>query len=341
MINTQLTEMLGIDHPIIQGGMGPFDTTRLAIAVSEAGALGVISTTGILTGLGKMEDYGVQKRGSNKDMLKEAIKFVSARTDKPFGINLPVPKVATAMGVLTPLFKGIFEIREENPDIKEKLKVLITSAGDPKPHIKRIRRGAPDMIHIQVVPAVSHAIHSEKVGTDIIVASGHEGGGHINPIGVHSIVLLPAVLESVKVPVIAAGGFGDGLGLAVAIKMGAIGIQMGTRFIATQESDFVQGAKDVIVRSKDQDTLVTQGLIGNMRYWRNYYAQALQERVLSGKYSENEVMRFEGVGFLTMKEGDVENGLLPMGEIAGRINDIPTCKELIDKMIHDAEKILE
>ena len=275
MIKTKLTEKLGIDHPIIQGGMGPFDTTRLAIAVSEAGALGMISTTGIITGLGKMADYGVQKRGSNKDMIKAAINYVNERTNKPFGINVPVPKVATQMGILTPIFKGIFELRDTNPEIKEKLTTIITSAGDPKPHIKRIRRNAPDVTHIQVVPAVSHAIHSENCGTDFIVASGHEGGGHINPIGVHSMVLLPAVLEKVKKPVVAAGGFGDGLGLAIALNFGAVGIQMGTRFIATKESDFIQGAKDVIVRSRDQDTVVTQGLIGHMRYWRNYVSLAL------------------------------------------------------------------
>ncbi|MHA1130614.1 MAG: NAD(P)H-dependent flavin oxidoreductase [Candidatus Helarchaeota archaeon] len=341
MIKTKLTEMLGIEAPIIQGGMGPFDTTRLAIGVSNAGALGVISTTGIITGLGKMEDYGIQKRGTSKDMVKEAIKYVSERTKNPFGVNIPVPKVATAMGILTPLFKGVFEIREKDPEVKEKLKVIITSAGDPKPHIRKIRKKAPDMVHIQVVPAVSHAIHSEKCGTDIIVASGHEGGGHINPIGVHSMVLIPAVLENVNVPVIAAGGFGDGLSLAIALKMGAIGIQMGTRFIATQESDFVQGAKDVIVQSKDQDTVVTQGLIGNMRYWRNHYALALQERVNSRQYQEDEIMAFEGKGFLTMKNGDVANGLLPMGEIAGRIKDIPTCKELITRIVRDAEKMLD
>lgn len=332
--------MLGIEHPIIQGGMGPFDTTRLAIGVSNAGALGMISTTGIITGLGKMEDYGVKKRGSNKDMIKEAIKYVNERTEKPFGVNLPVPKMATSLGVLNPIFKGIFEIRDENPDIREKLKVLITSAGDPSPHMKRIRKRAPDMIHIQVVPAVSHAIHSENCGTDIIVPSGHEGGGHINPIGVHSMVLLPAVLEKVKTPVVAAGGFGDGIGLAIALKFGAIGIQMGTRFIATQESDFVQGAKDVIVQAKDQDTVVTQGLIGHMRYWRNYVSLELQEKV-NQRLPENEIMRFEGSGFLTMKNGDVKNGLLPMGEIAGRINDIPTCKDLINTIIKDAEKILD
>ncbi|MHA1267604.1 MAG: NAD(P)H-dependent flavin oxidoreductase [Candidatus Helarchaeota archaeon] len=340
MLKTKLTEMLGIEHPIIQGGMGPFDTTRLAIAVSNAGALGVISTTGILTGLGKMEDYGVHKRGSNKDMIKEAIRYVNARTDKPFGVNIPVPKVATATGVLTPLFKGVFEMREEDPEVREKLKVIITSAGDPQPHIKRIRRKAPDMVHIQVIPAVSHAIHSEKCGTDIIVASGHEGGGHINPRGVHTMVLLPAVLEKVKTPVVAAGGFGDGLGLAIALKFGAIGIQMGTRFIATKESDFIQGAKDVIVKAGDQDTVVTQGLIGHMRYWRNYVSLELQKKVNSG-LPEEEIMRHEGIGFLTMKNGDVENGLLPMGEIAGRINDIPSCKELIDRIIRDAEKLLD
>ncbi|NVM30926.1 MAG: nitronate monooxygenase [Candidatus Helarchaeota archaeon] len=340
MIKTQLTEMIGIDHPIIQGGMGPFDTTRLAVAVSEAGALGVISTTGILTGLGKMEDYGVKKRGSNKDMIKEAIKFVNARTDKPFGVNLPVPTVAVVMGVLTPIFKGIFELREEDPEIREKLRVIITSAGDPKPHVKRIQKRAPDVTHIHVVPAISYAKHTEECGVDVIVASGHEGGGHINPRAVHSIVLLPAVLENVKTPVVAAGGFGDGLGLAIALKFGAIGIQMGTRFIATKESDFVQGAKDVIVKAGDQDTVVTQGLIGHMRYWRNYVSLELQEKVNS-KLSEDEIMRFEGTHFLRMKDGDVENGLLPMGEIAGRIDDIPTCKELIDRIIKDAEKILD
>lgn len=340
MIKTQLTEMLGIDHPIIQGGMGPFDTTRLAIGVSEAGALGVISTTGIITGLGRMEDYGVKKRGSNKDMIKEAIKYVNERTDNHFGVNLPVPTEAVAMGVVTPMFKGIFEIREENQEIREKLNVIITSAGDPKRHVKRIKKRAPDVTHIHVVPAVSYAIHTENCGVDVIVASGHEGGGHINPKPVHTMVLLPAVLESVKTPVIAAGGFGDGLGLAVALKMGAIGVQMGTRFIATQESDFVQGAKDVIVKAGDQDTVVTKGLIGNMRYYRNWVSLELLEKVNS-KLPESEVMQYEGSGFLRMKEGDVENGLLPMGEIAGRIHDIPTCKELIDKIIQDAEKILD
>ena len=340
MIKTQLTEMLEIDHPIIQGGMGPFDTTRLAIGVSNAGGLGMISTTGIITGLGKMEDYGVKKRGSNKDMIKEAIKYVNERTDKHFGVNIPVPTDAVAMGVLNPIFKGIFELREENQEIREKLNCIITSAGDPKPHVRKIKKRAPDVVLIHVVPAVSYAIHTEKCGVDIIVASGHEGGGHINPRAVHTMVLLPAVLENVKTPVVAAGGFGDGLGLAIALKFGAIGIQMGTRFIATQESDFVQAAKDAIVRSGDQDTVVTQGLIGNMRYLRNWVSLELQEKVNS-KLAPDEIMQYEGTGFLRMKEGDVENGLLPMGEIAGRINDIPTCKELIDKIIQDAEKILD
>ncbi|MHA1299609.1 MAG: NAD(P)H-dependent flavin oxidoreductase [Candidatus Helarchaeota archaeon] len=338
MIKTKLTEMIGIQHPIIQGGMGPFDTTRLAIAVSDAGALGMISTTGIITGLGKMEDYGVQKRGSNKDMIKEAIRYVNERTKKPFGVNIPVP--AAARGLLGPIFKGIFESREADPDIKDKLRVIITSAGDPKPYIKRIRKYAPDITHIHVVPAVSYALHTEQCGVDVIVASGHEGGGHINPRAVHTMVLLPAVLEKVKTPVVAAGGFGDGLGLAIALKFGAIGIQMGTRFIATKESDFIQGAKDVIVKAGDQDTVVTQGLIGHMRYWRNKISLELQDKV-SSKLDPDQILQYESTGFMTMKNGDVENGLLPMGEIAGRINDIPTCKELIDKIIKDAEKILD
>ncbi|MGQ4876320.1 MAG: NAD(P)H-dependent flavin oxidoreductase [Promethearchaeia archaeon] len=350
MIKTELIERIeGLKYPIIQGGMGPFLTTELAIAVANAGGLGIISGTGLMTGLGVMDDYGQKKSGSSKKLMKEAVIYVAKQThdDAVYGINVPV--AAEARALIGGLFRGFEEARKENQKAREKCKVIITSAGKPDV-IPKLKRKNPGIVNIHVVPRVRHALSAVKAGADIIVASGHEGGAHINPRPVHTSVLLPSVIEAIPdVPVVAAGGFGDGKGLAWALLMGACGIQMGTRFIATQESDFHQKVKETIVKAQAHETIVTQGLIGHMRYYYNDTAKRLKSivdrlRVETGAEEmvegSSEIADFELKHFNNMAEGKVEDGLLPMGEIAGRINDIPTCKELIERIMNEAEKIL-
>ncbi|MHA1269352.1 MAG: NAD(P)H-dependent flavin oxidoreductase [Candidatus Helarchaeota archaeon] len=352
MIQTVLNDILGIKYPIIQGGMGPFNTTKLAVGVSNAGALGIISGTGIITGLGVIEDYGTTPGGkTNKQQMKDAIYYVVENTkdDTVCGINVPVP--TEALGMINALFRGFIEARNENKEVERKCKVLITSAGDPSRYISKVKRKTPGVISVHVVPAPEHALVAKRAGADIIVASGHEGGAHINPRGVHTSVLLNSVIKTVPdVPVVAAGGIGDGKGLALALIMGAVGIQMGTRFIVTKESDFHQNVKETIVKAGVRDTLVTQGLIGMMRYYSNDTSRKLKEivdkeRLKTGAkdivYGSDEISKFEFTHFINMKNGDVQNGLLPMGEIAGMINDIPTCKELIERIIKEAEEILK
>ncbi|MHA1377580.1 MAG: NAD(P)H-dependent flavin oxidoreductase [Candidatus Helarchaeota archaeon] len=368
VIRTKFQEIIGTKYPIIQAGMGPYSTTDLCLYAARAGAVGLISTIGMGVGLSTATPDSASKifgKGSPDILISQAIiKVWDGLKDFPdavFGVNIPVSYEFVA--VAKKLMKGVRRTLEENPEIAKKLKVIVTSAGDPLPWAidakskgaKRAAKYQPKLFHdnitwCHVVPAVQHAKRAERADVDIIIASGHEGGAHIAWDPVHSMVLLPAVVKSVNKPVVAAGGYCDGRSLAAALAMGAVGIQMGTRFIATQESEFQQIWKEAIVERDERGTLVGRGLFGPMRFLRNAQSIKIVEEttksipeVFLGKPMEStpEIMRLEMDGMAKLIDNDKENSIILGGEVVGRINSIPTVKELVDGIMNEAEAIIE
>jgi enoyl-[acyl-carrier protein] reductase II len=346
MIKTEICDLLGIKYPIIQAAMGPFDTSDLASAVSNAGGLGVVShpapsEVGLIFELltpDKVQEFieDVKRR------MLAAIQKVNKTTNKPFGLNI---RVAPEQPDAPHLVDMIIEEREKDPQLAKKLKLIITSAGDPTlPYLKKIRDAG--MLHFHNVPTVYHAKKAEKAGLDGLVVTGYEAGGHVAYEPIHTIVLVPAVVEAVKIPVVAGGGICDGAGFVAALAFGAQGIYMGTRFIVTKECEFNQRVKEAIIEAKEKFpkvacTVVTQGFFGPLRHLKNEYSLKLQEMVAKGA-SPQELLEYEGRGTFLAKgpQGDVVNGAIWCGQAAIRINEILSAKELIEKIMREAEEII-
>ena len=353
MIKTELCEMLGVKYPVIQAGMGPYSTSDLCKAVANAGAVGIISGMGMMTGavpsMVPEEARKVFRGATPYDRMRIAINEVKEATKESkgiFGVNIPVPVEVGKVSIR--LINAIADARNEDPDVEERLKVIITSAGNPGPVAKSVKASGVKWFHVS--PSVYHAKKSESVGVDAVIASGHEGGAHIAWDPVHTMVLLPAVTDAVKVPVIGAGGFCDGKTLAAALSMGAIGVQMGTRFIATKDSDFVQMWKDYILNVGERDTIVGRGLAGPMRYLKNESSVNIAKLTLeeipalhlgSPEAGTGKIMAAELQGFGNLLRDNIDEALMPGGEAAGRLNSLPTVKEFLEKMTSDAEEIIQ
>jgi enoyl-[acyl-carrier protein] reductase II len=341
LIKTKLMEMLGIKYPIIQAGMGPYPTTKLAGAVANAGGLGVISGVGMgvtkMLGGQKFMDYDPKK--SPRENMTEAIQYVKEVTKKSkgvFGINVPV--AVEFKEISDELLQTAIEVREKDPDLIKRMKVVITSAGNPEPFVESIKESGA--LHFHVCPSPYHAKKVEKFGTDLVIASGHEGGGHVAWDPVHSMVLIPEVVKAVKIPVVAAGGICDGAGLAAALALGAVGIQMGTRFIATKESDFLDYYKNYVVNVNDvRNTIVARGVFGRIRYLKTDATVKLFDMEKEGR-PDSEVADFEMKSIQAIHFGDPKKAAFFGGEVAGRISDMPTVKELMDRTVKEAEQII-
>ena len=367
MIFTKFQEIVGTKYPIIQAGMGPYSTTELCITAAKEGALGLISTIGMATGGASsaapeaaQEIFG---KGGPKTIVKRVIQYVYDNLkdypDAKFGVNVPVATDFTYAA--RNLIKGVIDILNENPDMKKKLAVIVTSAGDPLPWGKNsVQKGAkkarvtikeelPHITWCHVCPNVRGAKRAEKAGVDIIIASGREGGAHCAWRDVSSMVLLPEVVKNVNIPVVGAGGFSDGASLAAALALGAIGVQMGTRFIATQEADFQQMWKEAIVKRAETDTLVARGLFGPMRFLRNPMSLKVVDETIAGASdlfrgipcpSNDNILRIEMDGLGKLLEENEDESIILGGVVAGRIHSIPTVKELLESIILEAEQII-
>jgi enoyl-[acyl-carrier protein] reductase II len=357
----------GCQKPIIQAGMGPYDTTNLAAAVSRSGALGLISTVGMgsfrMPGIGEYRYSAIFGEGTPEELLTSSIdKVLGALGDVPharFGINVPVSEefIPTASRIVRALVQRL----QSDPEAREKCRVIVTSAGDPLPWSEAIsRKGSketvpikkelPEMTWCHVVPSVRAAKRCEKANVDIIIASGREGGAHCAWRDTSSMVLIPEVAKGTKKPVVAAGGFADGRSLIAALALGAIGIQMGTRFIATQESDFEQGWKDLLVSATEEDTLVARGFFGPMRFLRNPRSIELVDATVRGAPdlykgiptgSSQEILDLEVGGLENLFRGKLDATPILSGVVAGRIHDIPKVGDLIDGIIAEAESVFE
>ena len=361
MIKTKLTELLGIKYPIIQAGMGPFSNNNLCVASANAGVLGLLSTSGLFNREVQplvYEAFVKSGEASMDDDVPGVLSTVLKRTYRLtkdqggiFGINVMVSAelLKNAELVIDTAIKTV----EQNPDMKKHFKVIFTSAGDPIPWKEKIKGAGFKWLH--VVPSVKGAQRCQKAGVDLIVASGHEGGFHIAWEPVHSMVLLPSVVDALAgsgIPVAGAGGFCDGKTLAAALALGADGVQMGTRFLATKESDFHPMWKEQVVKTEDRGTLVARGIVGPARWLKTERSKEHQKNTLvnsPGVYLDTpddmrtvslEFIRAEREAINAVFRGESDKALMAAGECAQRVNDLPTVQDLVNDIMRQAEGII-
>lgn len=316
-MKTRITELFGIEHPIIQGGMHYVGFAELAAAVSEAGGLGII------TGL-------TQK--SPGDLAKE-IARCQAMTDKPFGVNLTFLPTVTA-----PDYPGYVQAI-----IDGGVKIVETAGRNPEPYLPALQEAGVRVIH--KCTSVRHALKAEKIGCDAASVDGFECGGHPGEDDIPNMILLPRASEELTIPFVASGGMADGRSLVASLALGADGINMGTRFIATREAPVHENVKQAIVAATELDTrLVMRPLRNTERVLNNPAVERLLEKEASlGKdLAFKDIMEeVAGVYPRVMMEGETEAGVWSCGMVAGLIHDIPTCKELIERIMAQANSLIQ
>ena len=305
-MKTRVTALLGIEYPIIQGGMAWVAEHNLAAAVSEAGGLGLIG--------------GANAPG---EVVREEIRKARELTDKPFGVNVML---------MSPFADDVAKVV-----VEEGIKVVTTGAGNPGKYMEMWKNAGINVI--PVVASVALARMMEKGGADAVVAEGTESGGHIGDQTTMSLV--PQVADAVSIPVIAAGGIADGRGIAAAFMLGAEAVQMGTRFVVAKESIVHQNYKDRIIKAKDIDSAVTGRSHGHpIRSLRNQMTREYLKMEQEGRPFEELEYLTMGTLRKAVMEGDVMHGTVMAGQIAGMVKKEQTCKEMISEMTAEAEKLL-
>jgi len=315
MKKTRLCNLLGIEYPIIQGGMVWIANAELAAAVSNAGGLGLISP---LVGL---DETGDQIAG-----LKKQIRKARSLTSKPFGVNLPLQN---------PLAAELVEAV-----IDEKVGIIVTAAGNPATYTGRLKEAGITVFH--VVASVKHALGAEKRGVDGVIAEGYEAGGHNGMDELPTFVLIPQVADAVKIPVVAAGGIADARGVVAALALGADGVQMGTRFVATTECIAHPHFKEAIVKADDTSTVITGRKIGPTRILKNSVAEKLLEMEAKGASAE-EMIAYVGLESRSRAgelEGDMITGEAYCGAVAGMITQVQNVSEVIRGIVDDFDKVI-
>lgn len=337
VITTDITKMLGIEKPIIGAPMGPFYTTELTIAVSNAGGLGVLSHTNLL---GK----------SSIDELKLNMERVVEQSDKPFGFNIRTARMQPDSPTLC---RKIPKFIMDNPKIKEQCRYVITSAGSPKmiqqsKAFQKLKESGSDIKHFHVAPALWLAEKCIQAGCDGLVVTGTEGGGHQSYEKVSTLVLAQQIKEKYpEIPMILCGGFANGRGLASALSLGAGAIAMGSRFIASKESEFHQKYKDIVPPAKAEDTMLVTGFLGPIRLWKNNYAlshglvESKEEKIAEEQAMTAEMLIEDQKHYEQTYNGDIENGAVLLGQSIGAIDSIETVPHIIDTIVADAEKYLK
>jgi NAD(P)H-dependent flavin oxidoreductase YrpB (nitropropane dioxygenase family) len=315
-MKTRITELLGIEHPIIQGGMHYVGFAELAAAVSNAGGLGTI------TGL-------TQK--SAEDLRKE-VRKCKELTDKPFAVNLTVlPSLAT------PDYPGYVKVI-----IDEGVKVVETAGRNPQQVMPALKEAGVKVIH--KCTSVRHSLKAQSIGCDAVSVDGFECGGHPGEDDVPNFILLPRAADELDIPIIASGGMADGRSLVAALALGADGINMGTRFMATHEAPCHKNVKDALLEATELDTrLVMRPLRNTERVLNNSAAQKLleKEEKLGADIKIDDVLdQVAGVYPKVMLGGEMESGVWSCGMVVGLINDVPSCKDLIDRTMSEATAIL-
>ena len=305
-MKNRICDVLNIEYPILQGGMAWIADSSLAAAVSEAGGLGIITGTAPI------------------DWIREEVRKVKEITDKPFGVNIML----------------MSEHADEDAKLvcEERVPVVTTGAGSPGKYMEMWKEHGIKVI--PVVASVALARRMEKMGADAIIAEGTESGGHVGQLT--TMTLIPQVVDSVSIPVIAAGGIGDGRGVAASFMLGASGVQIGTRFLVAKECTVHQNYKDKVLSAKDIDTEVTGRSTGHpVRVLKNKLSR--QYMKLEKENANIEELEELGRGSLprAAKDGDVVTGSVMAGQISGLINKEETCKEIVEDLINGAKSLIK
>lgn len=305
-MKTKVTELLQIEYPIIQGGMAWVAEHHLAAAVSEAGGFGLIGAA-----------------SAPPEIVREEIRKAKELTDKPFGVNIML---------LNPNADEVAKIV-----VEEGIQAVTTGAGNPEKYMPMWKEAGVKVI--PVVASVAMAKRMERYGADAVVAEGMEAGGHIG--NQTTMALIPQIVDAVNIPVIAAGGIGDGRGVAASFMLGAEGVQMGTRFVVADESIVHDNYKDRIVKAKDIDSVVTGQSTGHpVRCLRNQMTKEYIKKEQEGvPFEELERMTL-GSLWKAVMDGDILNGTVMAGQIAGLVSKRQSCKEILQEIMTEAEKLL-
>jgi enoyl-[acyl-carrier protein] reductase II len=307
MQGNRLCQLLGIEYPIIQGGMAWVSDWHLVAACSDAGILGTL-------GAGSM----------TLDEIRINIEKIFEQTDRPFAVNVPV---------LRPDALNIGEIALEMG-----VKILITAAGSPEKIVPVLKQPGVTIVH--VVPSVKGAVKAESTGVDAIVCEGYEAGGHNSPFEITTLAMVPQVVDAVGVPVVAAGGIADGRGIAAVMSLGADGAQLGTRFIATEECPVHPNYKKLILEADDTGTCIIGRKLNMLRVIRTDFAKKMEQTEKMGasqeelfKFIGNEINRTEAATI----QGDITEGTFQAGQSSGLVTDIPSVNELVKRLVIEYE----
>ena len=315
-MKTRITELFGIEHPIIQGGMHYVGFAELAAAVSNAGGLGIIT--------------GLTQR--TPELLANEIRRCREMTDKPFGVNLTFLPIVTA-----PDYPGYIRAI-----IDGGVRIVETAGNNPQKWLPAMHEAGIKIIH--KCTSVRHSLKAESIGCDAVSVDGFECGGHPGEDDVPNFILLPRAAEELKIPFVASGGMADGRSLVAALSLGADGMNMGTRFIATKEAPVHDNVKQAIVAASELDTrLVMRPLRNTERVLRNSAVDRLleKERALGANLKFEDIMgEVAGVYPRIMKEGTMDAGAWSCGMVAGLVHDVPSVRELIDRIMREAEDII-
>jgi nitronate monooxygenase len=315
MIKTRFTELFGVEHPIAQGGMQWVGRAGLVSAVANAGALGFITA---LT------------QPTPEDLTKE-IARCRELTDKPFGVNLTI----------LPAIKPPPYAEYRQAIIEAGITIVETAGNKPQEHVEALKAHGVRVIH--KCTSVRHALSAERMGVDAISIDGFECAGHPGEDDVPGLVLIPAAADKIKIPMIASGGFGDARGLVAALALGAEGVNMGTRFMATRESAIHENVKQQMIANDERATdLIFRTMRNTARVARNAISQRVVELERSGASFEDVRDLVAGSrGRVVYETGDPDHGIWSAGQVQGLIHDIPTCAELVSRIVREAEALIQ
>jgi nitronate monooxygenase len=313
-MRTKITELLGTRYPIIQGGMQWVGTAELASAVSSAGGLG------ILTALTQ----------PSPDDLRKEIARCRTMTDQPFGVNLTILPAITP----PPYSEYLDAIIESD------IRIVETAGNNPKDFIGRLKERGITVVH--KCTSVRHALSAERAGVDVVSIDGFECAGHPGEDDIPNLILIPAAVRALKIPVVASGGIGDGRGMAAALSLGAQGINMGTRFMCTREAPIHDNIKQALVAAGERDTnLMFRTMHNTARVFRNAISSevvAMEKR--GAKFEDIRHLVTGARGKVALRSGEVDGGVISAGMVIGLIHDIPTCAELIERIVSECRECL-
>lgn len=314
MLKTRFTEMVGVRHPIVQGGMQWVGRAELVAAVANAGALG------FLTALTQ----------PTPEALAQEIARCRALTDQPFGVNLTI-----LPSLKPPPYEAYCDVIAESG-----VTVVETAGHKPQPYVERFQQAGIRIIH--KCTSVRHALSAERMGVDAISIDGFECAGHPGEDDIPGLILIPAAAAALRIPVIASGGFGDGRGLVAALALGADGINMGTRFCATQEAPIHDAFKQAMVANDERETdLILRSYRNTARVARNAISQQVLEAERAGQPFEAVAPLVKGLrGREGLESGDLDHGIWTAGQVQGLIHDIPTVQALVSRIVAEAEAII-